>query len=115
VAAAVEPGSIVLTDTWQGYAPLRDRYDHRPVTVGKPTNASKQLPHIHRTFSNLKTWLKGTHHGVGQKHLPSYVDEFVFRFNRRHTPMAAFQSLLGLTGQYQPTTYKMLYAPEATG
>jgi hypothetical protein len=28
--------------------------------------------------------------------------------------MAAFQSLLGLTGQYQPTTYKMLYAPEAT-
>jgi hypothetical protein len=62
------------------------------VTVGKPTNASKQLPHIHCTFSNLKTWLKGTHHGVGQKHLPSYVDEFVFRFSRRHTPMASSPS-----------------------
>jgi hypothetical protein len=34
VAAAVEPGSILLTDAWQGYTPLRDRYDHRPVTVG---------------------------------------------------------------------------------
>jgi hypothetical protein len=44
------------------------------------------------SFSNLKTWLKGTHHGVGQKHLPSYVDEFVFRFSRRHTPMASSPS-----------------------
>ena len=115
VQIAVEPGSIVLTDAWQGYASLRKAYHHRPVTVGKPTNASKHLPHIHRTFSNFKTWLKGTHHGVGPKHLPAYVDEFVFRFNRRQTPMAAFQSLLGLTGQHQPTTYKMLYAPETTG
>ena len=30
-------------------------------------------------FANLKTWLLGTHHGVGAKHLPHYVDEFVFR------------------------------------
>ena len=55
VAAAVEPGSTLLTDGWQGYQPLRDRYDHRPVTVGKAANASTVLPHIHRTFSNLKT------------------------------------------------------------
>ena len=34
---------------------------------------------------------------------------------RRRTPMAAFQSLLGLTGAHGPTTYKMLYASESTG
>ena len=73
------------------------------------------LPRVHRTFSNLKTWLKGTHHGVSAKHLPSYVDEFVFRFNRRRTPMAAFQSLLGLSTRHAPTTHKMLYAAESTG
>jgi len=39
----------------------------------------------------------------------------VFRFNRRRIPMAAFQSLLGLTTQHPPTTYKMLYATEPTG
>jgi hypothetical protein len=39
----------------------------------------------------------------------------VFRFNRRRTPMAAFQSLLGLTAQHPPTTYQMLYAAEPTG
>ena len=79
VAAAVEPGNTVLTDGWQGYAPLRHAYDHRPSTVGDLRNASKLLPRVHRTFSNLKTWLKGTHHGVSAKHLPHYVNEFVFR------------------------------------
>jgi transposase-like protein len=115
VEAAVEPGSTVLTDGWQGYAPLRERYDHRPSTVGDPKNASRLLPRVHRAFSNLKTWLKGTHHGVSGRHLPHYVDEFVFRFNRRRTPMAAFQSLLGLSTRHTPTTHKMLYAAEPTG
>jgi transposase-like protein len=115
VAASVQPGSTLLTDGWQGYAPLRKTYDHRPSTVGDPKHASQLLPRVHRAFSNLKTWLKGTHHGVSAKHLPHYVDAFVFRFNRRRTPMAAFQSLLGLTTQHAPTTYKMLYAAETTG
>jgi transposase-like protein len=115
VEASVEAGSTVLTDGWQGYAPLRKGYDHRPSTVGDPRNASKLFPRVHRTFSNLKTWLQGTHHGVGAKHLPYYVDEFVFRSNRRRTPMAAFQSLLGLSSRHAPTTHKMLYAAEPTG
>jgi len=115
VAASVQPGSTLLTDGWHSYASLRTTYDHRPATVGDPKRASQLFPRVHRTFSNLKTWLKGTHHGVSSKHLPHYVDEFVFRFNRRRTPMAAFQSLLGLTTQHAPTTYKMLYEAEPTG
>jgi hypothetical protein len=49
---------------------------------------------------------------VSRKHLPHYLDEFVFPFNRRRTPMAAFQSLLGLAGQHGPTTYDGLYDAE---
>jgi transposase-like protein len=116
VLSAVEPGSIVRTDGWRGYDPLtKAGYVHQPKTVGKAKNASISFPRVHRVFSNLKNWLVGTHHGVGKKHLPNYLNEFVFRFNRRKTPMAAFQSLLGLAGHHQPTTYKMLYGPEATG
>jgi transposase-like protein len=115
VEMSVEAGSTLLTDGWQGYAPLRRTYDHRPVTQGDSKNAANLFPHVHRVFSNLKTWLSGTHHGVSSKHLPHYVNEFVFRFNRRRTPMAAFQSLLGLTAQHAPTTYKMLYDAESTG
>jgi len=116
VEGAVAPGSVVLTDGWMGYVPLKKKgYDHRPKTQGAGPNAPNLLPRAHRAFSNLKTWLMGTHHGVGRTHLPHYLNEFVFRFNRRHTPMAAFQTLLGLAGQHTPTTYKMLYRAESTG
>lgn len=113
VTAHVAPGAIVRTDGWAGYLPLRGLgYRHRPRTQGDPTRAAKLLPRVHRVFGNLQTWLRGTHHGVGNQHLQGYLDEFTFRFNRRRTPMAAFQTLLGLATLHGPTTYHRLYASE---
>ena len=115
VQRTVAPGTLILTDGWGAYAPLSNMgYRHRPRTQGTPERAATLLPHIHRVFGNLKTWLRGTHHGVGHDHLQAYLDEFAFRFNRRRTPMAAFQTLLGLaSGTHGPTTYEMLYASES--
>jgi transposase-like protein len=93
VKRTVTPGALVLTDAWQGYASLAALgYRHRSRTQGPPERAAQLLPHVHRVFGNLKTWLGGTHHGVGHDHLQAYLDEFAFRFNRRRTPMAAFQT-----------------------
>lgn len=116
VKGTVAPGAIILTDGWGAYAPLsRMGYLHRPHTQGTAERAGKILPRIHRVFGNLKSWLVGTHHGVGHDHLQAYLDEFTFRFNRRRTPMAAFQTLLGLaSGVHGPTTYDMLYSSEPT-
>ncbi|MQX37445.1 IS1595 family transposase, partial [Roseospira navarrensis] len=50
-----------------------------------------------------------------RKHLQAYLDEFVFRFNRRRTRHAAFRSLLGTVTTKGPITYDMLIAPEAKG
>ena len=106
VEGAVAPGSVVYTDAWMGYVPLKTKgYDHRSRTQGAARNAATLLPRAHRVFSNLKTWLMGTHHGVGRKHLPHYLNEFVFRFNRRRIPMAAFQTLLGLGTVRASTPY----------
>ena len=116
VKANVAPGTVVRTEGWQGYAPLAAMgYRHRPRTQGDPRRGTKILPRVHRVFGNLQTWLRGTHHGVGNKHLQVYLDEFSFRFNRRRTPQAAFQTLLGLGAQRAPTTYQELYAVESTG
>ena len=113
---SVAPCSVVHTDGWGGYRPLANKgYDRRRETQGHAKNAVKLFPRVHRVFSNLKTWLAGTHHGVGEQHLQHYLNEYVFRFNRRRAPMAAFQSLLGLASQHQPTTYHMLYDGESTG
>jgi hypothetical protein len=83
--------------------------DHRPLLQRRDhPDAQKLLPRAHRVVSNLKTWLQGTHRGVSPEHLQSYLDEFVFRHNRRRTPMAAFQTLLGLGTQRGPTTYRQI-------
>ena len=110
VRANVAAGAVVHTDGWQGYSRLQAAgFDHRlhKQRAGFP-DREWVLPRAHRAISNLKTWLQGTHHGVSPKHLQVYLDEFVFRHNRRHTPLAGFQTLLGLGTAHQPTTYRQI-------
>lgn len=106
----IETGSRVRTDGWPGSETALTDYIHHVRIVGSPTRAHKRFPHIHRVFGNLKAWLNGTHHGVEPKHLPSYLDEFVFRFNRRKTPMAAFQTLLGISSQKKLNSVQIMMA-----
>ena len=111
VEAAVEPGVVVVTDAWGGYASLPDRgYRHLPVAAqDDPSVAEDFLPISHLIFSNLKSWLRGCHHGVSPQHLQAYLNEFTFRFNRRFYPFDAFRSLLGISGQAVAPTYHGLY------
>jgi transposase-like protein len=110
LTATVAPGATVHTDGWAGYQSLpRAGYDHRPTKQRwRSADRQKILPRAHRTISNLKTWLDGTHHGTSARHLQTYLDEFTFRHNRRRTPMAAFQTLLGLGTVHPPTTYRQI-------
>ncbi len=113
VSKAVEAGAVVHTDGWSSYRRLTKLgYEHRPGTQRPGRVAADDLeeilPRVHRVISNLKTWLQGTHRGVSKEHLQVYLDEYVFRFNRRRTPMAAFQTLLGLGGQQQAATYRQI-------
>lgn len=104
--ATTAPGVIVHTDGLNSYAGLgKLGYRHRPRTQTSAAPGDELLPRVHRAISNLKAWMHGTHRGVSKEHLPVYLDEFVFRHNRRGTPMAAFQTLLGLGTIHDPTTY----------
>jgi hypothetical protein len=67
---------------------------------------------IHLVFSNLKTWLIGIHHGVSEKHLQAYLNEYMFRFNRRFSPFNAFRSLLGIAGNAVAPTFDELCSGE---
>ena len=69
---------------------------------------------IHIAFSNLKTWLLGTHPGVSHRHLQAYLNEFVFRFNRRFYPMTAFNFILALAAHAAAPTYETLCSGEWT-
>lgn len=107
----VKSGSTVQSDGWRGYSKAAlGGFTHEQRIVSSPQHAHQVAPHIHRVFSNLKTWLQGTHHGVEPKYLSAYLDEFVFRFNRRKTPLAAFKALLGIASHKNPITLRQLKA-----
>lgn len=52
--------------------------------------------------------MHGTHRGVSDEHLPLYLHEYVSRHNRRRTPMASLQTLLGLRLSHDPTTHRQI-------
>ncbi len=83
----VEEGSRVITDGWEGYAPLSKskKYQHvKRVITGSGQTAHELLPHVHMVDSLVKRWINGTHQGrISQKHLCYYLDEYAFRFNRK--------------------------------
>ena len=107
-----------MTDGWSGYAGLAAAgYDHQPLNLSATWgDAALRLPAIHLVFGLAKRWLLGTHHGaVSRKHLPAYLDEFVFRFNRRTARRIThgFARLIEHAVQIQPTTYNTLVAKSA--
>ena len=77
------------------------------ITLG-PMAAHIALPWIHRLFSNLKRWGLGVYHGLRKTNLQHYLDEFVFRFSRRRTRHAAFDTLLGIGTRTTPAPYRVL-------
>jgi hypothetical protein len=71
------------------------------------------MPGVHRVASLVKRWILGTHHGSVQPgHLDAYLDEFVFRFNRRTSGSRGmlFYRLLQQAVMTDPMTYNDVVA-----
>jgi transposase-like protein len=109
----VAPGTTVYTDGLKSFNGLKEAgFQHVPRSQPLRTNlrkgAKSVVPLADRAIGNLQQWLLGTHHGVSRDQLQVYLNEFVFRHNRRKTPMAAFQTLLGLGTGHKPTKYEQI-------
>jgi transposase-like protein len=109
----VERGSVVRTDGWTGYSGLNELgFVHRPTILAGPEDAAKRFPRVHRVFSNLKGWIRGTHRFVSRKHLQNYLNEFSARFNARHKPIEAFNDVLRKVVLTEPRIYERFVKPK---
>ena len=65
-------------------APGRSGIRHvRTVQGTDGSRASTLSPWSHVVFSNLKSWLRGTFHGVSPAYLTRHLHEFSFRYDHR--------------------------------
>ena len=106
-------GSTIYTDGLKSFMGLPQAgFQHvarnQPLPIELRKGAKSVVPLADRTIGNLQQWLTGTYHGVSRDQLQVYLDEFVFRHNRRRQPMAEFQTLLGLATGRKPTPYKRI-------
>ena len=109
----VSPGSIVYTDGLKSFEGLTAAgFKHisrtQPLRSALRKGAKSAVPLADRAIGNLQQWLIGTYHGVSKPQLQVYLDEFVFRHNRRNKPAAAFQTLLGLGTGRKSTEYERI-------
>jgi transposase-like protein len=120
VRGAVSPGAIVYTDGWRGYGGLTAAgYQHHVSMISSGVDpAHEVMPRVHLVASLLKRWLVGTHQGgIQHSHLDYYLDEFTFRFNRRHSKARGllFYRLTQQALATGPTPYRKIvnssYAP----
>src|SRR5665647_2225453 len=116
IADHVQAGSTVITDGWAGYLGIEaagyvhDRRSQR-AAVARGEDPDALLPGVHRIAALAKRWLLSTHQGaVDREHLPGYLNEFVFRFNRRTSASRGlvFMRVLQLAVGHDPVRYREL-------
>jgi transposase-like protein len=115
----VQPGARVVTDGLPAYLPATaGSYSHERIRGAAGKDASLLLPGVHRVAALAKRWLLGTHQGsVEEAHLADYLNEFVFRFNRRRSRSRGlvFYRVLELAVAHDPVRYRDLIANPRPG
>jgi hypothetical protein len=97
VRANVNPASLIFTDDWVAYRPLRGEFlDHRVInhSAGSYVVGDTHTNTIEGFFGNLKTGMRGTYKHVSPRYLQSYLDEYSWRYSQRHSRTPMFQALL---------------------
>ena len=100
----------IRSDGWRSYgkATKNKRLQHFKVILRDPRTAGRLLPWVHRVISNVKAVIRGTHRGVSEKHLQSYLSEVCYRFNRRFWERELFDRLVKACLSTETITYPKL-------
>lgn len=95
----VLPRSMVFTDDWSGFDALakKGRYTFRRIRHSQRIYVSGTVHTntVEGFFGHFKTDIRGTHHSVSKRWLGSYLNEWVWKWNRRDDDEAMFRQLLG--------------------
>ena len=110
IQESIEEGSTVCTDGLHSYRELSG-YKHDRKVQKKQEKGKVLLSRAHLAISLFKRWMLGTlQGGVPHKYLEDYLNEFVFRFNRRKSASRGklFLRLAQQATHIDPVPYKII-------
>ena len=102
----IEPAASIRADDYCGYFTLQQQGMNNIGLVR--SQKGKAFEELHRQVMQFKNWLVGIHHRWSKEHLFAYVDEYVFRFNRRNKRKSIFHSVIDKMMQQMPHPYPVI-------
>ena len=93
----VLPPSLIYTDEYHAYKRLgHEGYTHRRIKheARVYVEGDTHTQTIDGFFGLFKNAVRGVHHGVSHKWLQGYLNEYVFRYNRRREPQRILRDML---------------------
>jgi len=114
--ARLAPGSRVRSDGLRCFGAVREAgCEHHPALMSGPgaERRRKLLRWVDTVLGNVKNAIHGTYHAIGHKHLPRYLAEFSYRFNRRTDLATMLQRLAFAALQTPPMPYRLVKLAEA--
>jgi transposase len=98
----VMPASVIFTDDYVSYDGLANLgYTHRRIRHSEKVYVSGDVHTntIEGFWSTVKRGIGGVYHNVSAKYLQTYLNEFCFRYNRRHQGNLLFKRILEQVSQ----------------
>jgi transposase len=98
----VMPASTVFTDDFVSYDGLQNLgYTHRRIRHSERVYVSGDVHTntIEGFWSTVKRGIGGVYHNVSAKYLQTYLNEYCFRYNRRHQGNLLFKRILEQVSQ----------------
>ena len=101
----IKEGAIIHSDALAAFNALNENYEHSKTVMNNENKEVqkknfKKFNAINTLISNLKNFLRGTHHDVSDKYLNKYFAEFQYRFNRRFDLRAILDRFLYVSVNY---------------
>ncbi len=114
-ARALVPGTTVVSDALSCFASVTQvGCHHRPMVTGSGAQAA-QIPAfkwVNTTIGNIKNAIRGTYHAIRPKHVPRYLAQFEYRFNRRYRLEDMIPRLAWVALRTPPMPYRLLKSAE---
>lgn len=100
----IEDDASIRTDNHRSYQNLSKEMNIKTVT----SDMGKGLEELHKQIMQFKNWLRGIHHKCSSQHLHAYLDEYVYRFNKRNIRKWIFDDVVSRLMHQIPQPYPVL-------
>ena len=108
---SLDPSCAVVSDGLACFgAVTKAGCAHEVIITGSGAAAARTpgFKWVNTVLGNIKAAIVGTYRAIDQKHVPRYLAEFEYRFNRRYDLAAMMPRLLWASVRTTPMPYRLL-------